>query len=869
MKRILSLLLILLLSILSLPVVIAAEDAIADNSEANGILVATKVFPKDFDMQAQITRADFAVYTARLFKVNDFEVSEKRYYVDVPMEHYALTSINYLTERNVLAGNGASVFRPNDVITVAEASKILVTAAGYENYAKSMGEYPAGYITAANRLGILPVNAGAEDAVTGAMARDMLFETLTTDFPEEVYWRDENAQFLTDESILTDYHKIYIREGVVEATNGMAYFGDRVRETDIITVDGVNLKNSIQSETENLLGSFVRAYYRSDDKGLSGELVYIYDDSDEKDVLETDIENYENIVGTTVSLENGNDIKKVSLDDVFYVVYNGSPYTGASSADAFKNLTAGKITFKNTDRNGSYDVVIIENATPFYTSFRSDTTKTLADTKLSASNIEITEYENVKIIDTDGKETEFTAVPQNSIISVYASEDKVNLKLVVSTKTVSGAVEKITERDGVYVAVIAGTEYEVYDVARNRAGAKLEPGANLVCYLDSFGKIAYFDTVVPGKAQPGYLTGLATEGVMTTILKLRVYGADGKIHELKCSEKVEIDGERYTDSEKARNAIPDNGAMNGNVKPQIILYTLNSAGEVSSIDTVNLGANETKATSLCRNIKFGDTVVYGSGRLGLKAVLNGATLQFSVPNDEDAFSAKEKNFTVGPHTFLEQWWTITVETYKFRGDSAYDNVVVRKDASATDITREDAILLVEEVSDVLLDDEVTKQIKGLLKGGEVTFTVDPDVDLGDIAEGDAIRVGEANGVIGKIELIYDYSKGGLPDWPGVDDERNWYTTNASKYYWSENQISFGYVIRKNEDIVEISYKNNEKMDEVYNQLHAVMVYDPEAPDPVYVGTIADIRDRETYGEDCSRIMFQTFQGKYMGVIVYR
>ena len=188
MKRIISLLLILLLSILSLPVVIAAEDAIADNSEANGILVATKVFPKDFDMQAQITRADFAVYTARLFKVNDFEVSEKRYYVDVPMEHYALTSINYLTERNVLAGNGASVFRPNDVITVAEASKMLVTAAGYENYAKSMGEYPAGYITAANRLGILPVNAGAEDAVTGAMARDMLFETLTTDFPEEVYW---------------------------------------------------------------------------------------------------------------------------------------------------------------------------------------------------------------------------------------------------------------------------------------------------------------------------------------------------------------------------------------------------------------------------------------------------------------------------------------------------------------------------------------------------------------------------------------------------------------------------------------------------------------------------------------------------------
>jgi hypothetical protein len=66
---------------------------------------------------------------------------------------------------------------------------------------------------------------------------------------------------------------------------------------------------------------------------------------------------------------------------------------------------------------------------------------------LSKRNIEINEYENVIITDAEGKKIEFTSIPQKSIISVYASGDKVNLKLIVSTKIVSGIVEKISKKD--------------------------------------------------------------------------------------------------------------------------------------------------------------------------------------------------------------------------------------------------------------------------------------------------------------------------------------------------------------------------------------------------------------------------------------
>ena len=67
---------------------------------------------------------------ARVFKVNDFDVSNTRYYLDVPMDHYALTAINYLTERGILKGDSAQIFRPDDKITVGEVCKILLSAFG-------------------------------------------------------------------------------------------------------------------------------------------------------------------------------------------------------------------------------------------------------------------------------------------------------------------------------------------------------------------------------------------------------------------------------------------------------------------------------------------------------------------------------------------------------------------------------------------------------------------------------------------------------------------------------------------------------------------------------------------------------------------
>lgn len=57
------------------------------------------------------------------------------YFNDISSAPWAIEAINYLSEKNVLAGKGNGIFAPNDNVTRAEFAKIIVTAFGLANKA--------------------------------------------------------------------------------------------------------------------------------------------------------------------------------------------------------------------------------------------------------------------------------------------------------------------------------------------------------------------------------------------------------------------------------------------------------------------------------------------------------------------------------------------------------------------------------------------------------------------------------------------------------------------------------------------------------------------------------------------------------------
>lgn len=141
---------------------------------------------------------------------------------DVPASHWAYKYITYLTISGWLDGYEDGTFRPDNEITYAELTKILVDITGYSIYAGPNGGYPSGYIISAASLGITEgVDFENNDNATRSDAAIMLnnaldvplvlvvgFEMSEAGMPYQVYevQDGEGAQYQT---LLTKLHDIY------------------------------------------------------------------------------------------------------------------------------------------------------------------------------------------------------------------------------------------------------------------------------------------------------------------------------------------------------------------------------------------------------------------------------------------------------------------------------------------------------------------------------------------------------------------------------------------------------------------------------------------------------------------------------------
>ena len=139
-RRILCLITGILIAVSALTTAYAADKIGAPNAEpAAEFLKKIDVF-KSYDENAlsgSVTRADFAVYAARAIKVNEFEETQDRFFVDLPMESYALASVNALVKSGAVSVDDERSFRPDDTITYAEGLKIMLSLMDYDEIGRA------------------------------------------------------------------------------------------------------------------------------------------------------------------------------------------------------------------------------------------------------------------------------------------------------------------------------------------------------------------------------------------------------------------------------------------------------------------------------------------------------------------------------------------------------------------------------------------------------------------------------------------------------------------------------------------------------------------------------------------------------------
>lgn len=848
-----------------------AEEISHVYENEKGLLRAVEILPETDLSAEKITRADFALYTTRLLGIKVFEKNNDRYFYDVPMNHYALNSINKLVELNIISLPNDREFRPDEIITFDEACKMLVSALGYDDIAVAEGGYPGGYLKMANRLKISGGISAGELLTENAVL--MLYNALRANVEDVIsISADGIYKKANGETALSVYHGIYFDEGTLTAINGQTMYNDLTAEQGQAYID--ETRYSCSADLDDLFGSYIEYYYKKDSSNRR-ELIYAEELSDKTTVIDSD--DFLRYDDGVVYYNKNNREASISTSDSRVIVYNGRPIT-TDIDNTFLNINYGTIIVKQSE-NKLNNLIIIHDYTDMYVSSISKITETVSDNKFTNSVINIKEWDNLIFKNTDGKQIEYTEIQSDVILSVKKSVDKKMLYGVVSPSIATGSIERIFNEGKTTKIIVDGTEYSLTRKCALSQKSKLKVGSPYKFYLNIDGDVACVNTDGVTNMIPGYLiNAIKNDNSFDDNIKVRLLDQNGKRVVYETAGKVRIDGVDYTEADKMISAFPSDSGDKTKVEPQLILYRV-SGEKIKEIDTYGGDASkEDKSSTLMRYLPAWNEVYYATGRFGWNIPVRDGGKVFTVPDDNNISSASDKKFkaeTMNASVFGVMNRKTNNIFYKIGNESTfYDLAVIKGDA----VVNMDAayIAVVESIYEALDDEGNTIKAVSTFEaksGGAAskTYKIDEDVNFDAVEEGDCIRYASDGDRITGCELLYDESSNALPNWKGINDTWNLY--QEYPYYGDAFQLSFGYVSSKSDNVIRWAYKDQGAKDESWGAYISdntggsrMMIWDTEKK-KAYIGDIGDVIDYDTYGRS-SRVILQTCWSDFRAMLVY-
>lgn len=865
----------------------AADNTVSTDSETASIAVSLleelKVIyeQNEFAYDSSITRADFAVYAARVLGIDDKQTDKAiRYYIDMAQYDYAAYSVNTLVDRGILSVDDERLFRPSDAITLDEAIKIVVCMTGYRPVAEARGGYPGGYISTATSLkliqglsrgGAFSLNDAAILLYNILIVPQYTIESVKTDGDGFSYGYARSEE----QTILYEAFGLSHTEGALTGFDNMNITYDVTAGEDEAVIDGVRYKVINDIDMTDYLGFNVGALYSKDD-----EISYVYKKSGSERITEINIDDYVGFDGQKITYSTDNrGNKDVDVSNAS-VLYNGSVPENKVK-ELFNTLESGLIRVIDYDGNDTNDAVVVTDNHAF--AFKSmDKNNNVLYSKISGQiPIDLDDYDKVIIKNTNGDNLTSDVIAEDNILSIAAAVDKSRIKIIVSNTKIGGTINSIKSDDYAYIS-IDGTEYRV-NTRHSSIADSVKVGTPVTALLNIYGDIVYIISGAVSDYSVGFLCGLSIDSSgFDSGIKFRIYSkADGLVT-YESADSIKVDGIKYDSAVKAINAIPECSAGNSSVicKSQIILFKQNKDKQISAIDTYLVSSEENPDTTLCRTTEGGESLSKYGGRFGRKNPIDAATDIFVVPKEEDISGSDKSDYSVVAQSrFNSNVTCSSIECYKTKGNDEICSTVVYRnilsDFEANDWLNTDVFVVGELAEAVDDENENYISLSGLYRGGERTFNIyennliSKSAKISDIDEGDLMRfrTSKDNKVI-EIQKLYDASDNKRISWSGDTEKETLYDTSFTMNF----QLSFGYVNKRGSKVVKWGYKSGANVDEALDLSSAtVMFYDKNQKDGsrLYTGKIDSITDYQTAGDNCDAIIVQTNRASLKYVVVYK
>ncbi len=601
MKRLTSIALILCFLLTLAPAFASADDSaetVSAYSETEELFMSLGIIEDGRYAPAQkLTRAEFAYImakTARLIDEDNTNQWREENFGDTPAgtveptvsmfgdvdpanEYYE--AIVAVKNAGYMRGVGENLFAPDLQLITSEAVKVIVDTLGYDTMAQMYGGYPAGYLTAANRLKLLSgVSSAYNDFITQADVITIICNAMEVGVGELVGVTDENIEVKgsKENSFMKEIMGIDCVEGII-TDNGITCLNSATKVgSDYMQIGSVTLSHSQNSKRfRSLIGRYVTAYYDVKTEGKN-ILLHAVAEDEAIEISSDDFLSYSNGV---IKYTKGSKTVSEDIGKSAKMIYNGA-FTKSYTASDF-DIEDGKITILEDTSAGK--VVIVEDMKNMYISTVSDTTvynklnfSPIGDEIKSIDLEEGEKYANVDISDTKGNALSVSDIKVGDVLSVAASKGGEYAKVIVSRDVLS-AVE-VYSFDGEAYETANGEIYaaEAFEKATNKNSVKYNALHNL--YMNTYGKIVWVEYAGEAAADKVaiLLDSADTSSGLSSSYAVKLYTENAKITVFSLSERITLNGER-TDVEDALAELKANQA-----KP--VLY-VEKDGIVTSITT--------------------------------------------------------------------------------------------------------------------------------------------------------------------------------------------------------------------------------------------------------------------------------------------
>ena len=465
---------------------------------------------------------------------------------------------------------------------------------------------------------------GAETPASRACIAQMLYDSLEVPVVEQ----DE----LTSKTILTDYlgyTKItgrvvsdgvtclntpdsIIRANEVQLDNGLA-FNDPSYEVKTYRTDDVELKNYMGYELEY--------YYKDTGSSVRDLGFYVLSDAVTLKLTEAMIDGGSSDAKQLryYKTEQDTSVSTAAIDDDNIVIYNGK-LLGATAATSKFNIglipQIGSMELIDSDADGKYDVIKIEDYTIYYVSSKvsaeyaiiDNVTKTDANTKKLILDEDDPTYETV-IVNASGAKIDYNAIGTGNVLCVAVSKNtnggEVLRKVVVVNDSVKGTV---TGTRGSDVLIINGTEYNVSKAAPWFSGIGDTPAlqdTGVFCKDINGDIVVYQKDATTENISYGYIMNYRDIGTFGEEKELNILTGNGSVVVVRIQDKVRINNDptNYSAAEAITKleetaAVQNKDDNTGVSIHQLIKFTTRVSGGNVVLDKIYTATETTKGETI-------------------------------------------------------------------------------------------------------------------------------------------------------------------------------------------------------------------------------------------------------------------------------